>query len=149
MVIVAAVDRSDRASGVVDEAETLAEKFELQLHVVHVMKRSEAIELEGDSVSNNEVDSIGDLRARAAETAEKLLRTLQTDVDSETVGLIGDPATEIVKYAEEQSARYIVVSPQRKSQTGKILFGSVAQSILLTATCPVVSRIEGPTTESD
>ena len=46
---------------------------------------------------------------------------------------------EFVAYADEQDARYIVVSPQQRSQTGKILFGSVAQSVLLNAGCPVVS----------
>ena len=61
------------------------------------------------------------------------------DAEVVAVGRIGDPASEIVSYAEEQDARYIVVSPQQRSQTGKILFGSVAQSVLLDADCPVVS----------
>nr|WP_268762303.1 universal stress protein [Halorubrum saccharovorum] len=47
-----------------------------------------------------------------------------------------------MRYADERDARYIVVSPRRRSKTGKVLFGSVAQSILLNATTPVVSTIE-------
>lgn len=144
MVVVAAVDRSDRARSVVEEAATLAEKFELPLHVLHVMKRSEAIEAEGESVSNNDALSIDELRERATETAQRALEAAHTEAGTTAVGLIGDPATEVVKYAEERNARYVVVSPQRKTRTGKILFGSVAQSILLSATCPVVSRIDGP-----
>nr|WP_241768123.1 universal stress protein [Haloferax sp. ATB1] len=57
------------------------------------------------------------------------------------MGLVGDPAEEVTEYADEQDASYIVVSPRRRSRTGKMLFGSVAQSILLNASCPVVSTL--------
>jgi len=55
------------------------------------------------------------------------------------IGRIGDPAAEIVEYTNRTDARYVVVSPQRRSQTEKILSGSAAQSIFLEAECPVIS----------
>lgn len=134
MVIVAAVDRSDQARSVINEADTLARKFDDTVHVLHVMKRSEAIQAEDDDAV-----SVDELRNRAAQTAAELLESASTSAEAKAVGRIGDPATEIVNYADEQDTRYIVVSPQQRSQTGKLLFGSVAQSVILNANCPVIS----------
>ncbi|QCC48050.1 universal stress protein [Halobellus limi] len=140
MVIVAAVDRSDQAQAVLDEADTLARRFDEPIHVLHVMNRSEAIQVEEDSLTHtDEAVPVDDLRDRAAAVAAELMEAHPPDAEAVAVGRIGDPAGEIVSYAGEQDARYIVVSPQQRSQTGKILFGSVAQSVLLQADCPVVS----------
>lgn len=140
MVIVAAVDESKQAAAVLAEADTLARRFEDVVHVLHVMKRSEAIRAEEDSVGHGDDGvPVRELRERAAGGAEELIGDGSFGVEMHPVGRIGDPADEIVDYADEQDARYIVVSPQQRSQTGKILFGSVAQSVLLNANCPVVS----------
>ena len=140
MVIVAAVDHSDQAQAVIQEADTLAQQFAEPIHVLHVMKRSEAIQAEEDSLTHtDEAVSVDDLRDRAADVAAELAEANSPGAETVTVGRIGDPAAEIVSYAGERDARYIVVSPQQRSQTGKILFGSVAQSVLLDADCPVVS----------
>lgn len=141
MGIVAAVDTSERAPDVLSQAITLAEQFGERVHVVHVMKRSEAIEAETSSITKDDAVTIEELRATAARVATDLLDEQSVTADTEEVGLIGNPADEIVEYARQHDMRYIVVSPQKKSQTGKLLFGSVAQSILLNAPCPVVSVI--------
>lgn len=140
MVIVAAVDHSEQASAVLEEADVLAQRFDDVVHVLHVMKRSEAIQAEEDSVGHgDDAIPVSKLRDRAAQVASSLVDDYGFEAPAESVGRIGDPATEIVDYAESEDARYIVVSPQQRSQTGKILFGSVAQSVLLNAHCPVVS----------
>ncbi|WP_264782554.1 universal stress protein [Haladaptatus sp. T7] len=139
MVIVAAIDRTERATDVLAEATILAEKFEEEVHVLHVMKRSEAIQIEEDSTNKDEAVSTAELREQAAQPAKSLVDTNPTGVGTTTVGRIGDPASEIVEYADDHQARYVVISPRRRSQTGKLLFGSVAQTVLLNASCPVVS----------
>lgn len=139
MPIVAAVDTSERSSDVIDQAATLAKQFNETVHVVHVMKRSEAIDAETSSISSDDAVEIEELRTTAARVAREHIEDSSLSVDTEAVGLIGDPAGEIVEYAREYDVLYIVVSPRRRSQTGKLLFGSVAQSVLLNATCPVVS----------
>ncbi|MFB6251056.1 MAG: universal stress protein [Halobellus sp.] len=140
MVVVAAIDESDQARAVLSEADTLAGQFGDPIHVLHVMNRSEAIQAEEDSLAHTDkAIPVDDLRARAATVAEELTKAHSTDAQAITAGRIGDPASEIVSYADEHDARYIIVSPQQRSQTGKILFGSVAQSVLLDAGCPVVS----------
>ena len=136
MVIVAAVDRSARADEVIRQAETLAEAFDDTIHVVHVLTTSKFVDLgrtraeEGDPVDMDQVISV------AANIAEEAAASL--DGPFEAVGLMGDPADNVVNYADEQGARYIVVAGRKRSPAGKVLFGSVAQSILLNAECPVV-----------
>ncbi|AUV83590.1 universal stress protein UspA [Salinigranum rubrum] len=141
MVVVAAVDDSDRASAVVEHANDLAEAFGDPVHVVHVMKRSEVVQAEQDGVSSDEPMTVDELRSTAATVSSDVLDRCTVAAETEAVGLIGDPASEIVEYASEHEARYIVVSPRRRSRTGKMLFGSVAQSVLLDAPCPVVSLL--------
>ncbi len=139
MVIVAAVDKTDRAPDTLNEAVTLAEKFGDEVHVLHVMTRSDAVQTEEESLNKDGGLSTEELRERASQPAKELINGKSFPVEVTGIGRIGDPAAEVVNYAERADARYVVVSPKRRSQTGKILFGSVAQSILLEADCPVVS----------
>jgi nucleotide-binding universal stress UspA family protein len=139
MVIVAAIDSSERASKVVTQANELAEKYGDSVHIVHVMRKSEVIQSKESDIGAEETTDMDAMRTAASEVGLKMLDGRPTTVETEVNGLIGNPADEIVRYVDEQKARYVVVSPKRQSQTGKILFGSVAQSILLNASCPVVS----------
>lgn len=136
MVIVAAIDRSDRASRVLTEAETLARAFDDEVHVVYAITRSEFVDLEQTSYDETgQALSMDDVKSHAREYAESVA---DLDVEHESIGLVGTPADEVVRYASDVSARYIVVAPKKRSPTGKALFGSVAQSVLLNADCPVV-----------
>lgn len=141
MVVIAAVDRSDRAQRVAKEASSLAQAFDEPLHLVHVISRSEYVNIETTSVeeSGRPVE-MEEIRAFATEQADKVSGEL--DIEYELVGHVGDPASEIVNYAAEQDAHYIVVGGRQRSPTGKAVFGSVTQSILLNADRPVVSVIE-------
>ena len=50
-----------------------------------------------------------------------------------------DPAEEVVEAAERVGASLVVIGMRRRSPTGKLLFGSQAQRILLDADCPVLA----------
>lgn len=140
MVIIAAVDRSERAKRAVSEATELAAAFDDDVHVVHVLSRSEFVELEQTEVKKSgRAVGMDRVREHAAELAERAADDREFDVNVEYQGLVGDAADEVVDYATGKDARYIVVGPRKKSPTGKVLFGSVAQSILLNSDCPVVT----------
>lgn len=141
MAIVAAVDRSDRAGIVVNEAAELGVAFDEPVHVVHVITRSEFADLNLANVDQQgkpvEMDRI---REHAANVAAEAAETLE--VPHEAVGLIGKPAERIVEYAEKHDARYLVIAPRKRSRTGKALFGSVAQSVILNSDRPVLTATE-------
>lgn len=50
-----------------------------------------------------------------------------------------DPAEEVVEAADELAAELVVVGMRRRTPVGKLLMGSTAQRILLTATVPVLA----------
>lgn len=137
MVVIAAVDRSKQATDVVTEAAELAELLDEPVHVVHALTRSEFVKLGSTSARAEKPLDLDQVRDAAADMAEEVVPEI--DVSYETVGLVGDPADQIVEYATDVSAQYIVVHPRRRSPAGKALFGSVAQSVLLNASCPVVT----------
>lgn len=140
MVIIAAVDRSERGKQVTAEAEHLAEAFDMPLHVVHVLSGYEFTQLErtayeesGKTLPPDEVEKL------AEEFAEQAAANINRDYKA--VGLRGEVADSIVEHADDQGARYITVAGRQRSPTGKAVFGSTVQSILLTAKCPVVTVI--------
>jgi len=50
-----------------------------------------------------------------------------------------NPAEEIIAAAADNDASMIVIGLRRRSKVGKALFGSIAQTVLLEADCPVVA----------
>ena len=138
MAIVAAVDRSERSPEIVAHAAKLGRAFDEPIEVVHVLTRDQFVSLERTNVDETgqtipREDVVQMAEAIAAEAIES------ADVNAKPVGLIGDPADEIVDYAEANGARYIVLAGRKRSPVGKALFGSVTQSVLLNASSPVVS----------
>ena len=139
MVVIAAVDRSERTKRVVEEAVEVAVAFDESVHVVHVLSRSEFVELEQTEVKKTGRGvGIDRIREHAAKLAERAAEATRIDVPIEYEGRVGDAAEEVLEYASDQDARYIIVGPRKKSPTGKALFGSVSQWILLNSNCPVV-----------
>ena len=137
MVVLAAIDDTDGAATVLDEAGRLAADLGEDLHAVHVIERSELVdvlekEVEGQSFSENyEVQQVGEnVVSRAAAPSRP-----EPDVSVR----VGDPGTELVSAAEERDARYLVVGGRQRSPTGKALFGSVAQKVILQSPMPVLS----------
>jgi len=50
-----------------------------------------------------------------------------------------EPAEDIIDTAVEEGAELIVIGVRSRSKTGKFLFGSTAQDVILDAPCPVLS----------
>lgn len=141
MAIVAAVNESDRDERVLEEATSLARAFDEPVHVVYVLPSDEFVDIEKESIEETgrplDRDTVDEyVQGVAEEIAEEL------DAPAKTVGLVGNIADNVVRYAEEQEARYIVVGLRKRSPTGKAVFGSVSQSILLNADRPVVSTLD-------
>ncbi|HCY84215.1 MAG TPA: universal stress protein [Desulfobacteraceae bacterium] len=50
-----------------------------------------------------------------------------------------EPGEDVVQFAKEKEVDQIIIGVQRRSKVGKMMFGSVAQYIILEAECPVLS----------
>lgn len=133
--VVAAVDRSDRATRVIDEADRLAGALERPLHAVHVAHENDPRGLLG----TDEPPSDPDLRGAAAEVAEAAAGDPQSELTC--VGLLGEPAGSLLTYAAAQDAAALVTAGRKRSPVGKVLFGSVTQSVLLGTDRPVLAAM--------
>lgn len=139
MVVVAAIDRSRRAPEVIEEAEQLANAFGVPLHVVHVLSRSDFVELERSAYEETgKAADMEEIREAARSYAEDAASGVASSY--EAVGLVGEVADRVIEYAKDRDARYIVVGPRKRSPTGKALFGSKAQSLILNSPIPIVTR---------
>ncbi len=76
---------------------------------------------------------------RLSGTMRAVERLEEAGVTHELRETSGDPAIELLRLAEEIGADAICVSGRQRTRTGKALFGSVTQSILLEADRPVIN----------
>jgi len=135
MTIVAPVKGTDGSARIVEEGRELADAFDDPLVVLHVMSDDE-FESRGETQPNYSVDKAENNAAQTAAGAVSDAGVAAADVT--TVGRIGDATDRIVVEANKRDARYIVIGGRKRSPTGKAVFGSVTQSVTLSADRPVV-----------
>lgn len=125
-IIICAVDLGDPHPRPVAVATELAEKLGAVLHFLHV-----------------ESSASGTLTADQHEELESELETFAEKLDPKpsTLALYvasGNPADEILVYAESLGARYIVMGTHGRGGLARAIVGSVAESVVRQAPCPVV-----------
>lgn len=62
--------------------------------------------------------------------------------------IIGDPATEIVRLAEDEKVDYVVMGTHGRTGLSRLLMGSVAEAVVRRAPCPVLTFKQPATEES-
>ena len=85
-----------------------------------------------------------ELSREAVQQAEQNLEHIRRDFKTEGIACQAHvvvstltPAEDIVEFAKLNSVDVIVIGVRKRSKVGKLLFGSNAQYIILTAPCPV------------
>lgn len=74
----------------------------------------------------------------AAELSDELTRKLrEADVDYEIETVVGNPAKEIVAFADDQDISHIVIGSHGRTGASRVLLGSVAQTVVRRASTPV------------
>lgn len=147
MVILAAVDESERAKDVAETGYDLATAYDDTLVPFHVIPEEEYAShkesLEG--IPGMQGLSISQEEESAREFARKVVLETVDDADIQKIeprGRVGDITDTILTQADELEPRYLVIGGRRLSPTGKALFGNTTQQVLLNADCPVVTLMD-------
>ena len=128
---------ADRIEQLATTAVNLAQPADATVVLAHVFEkdgyRAVLDQLNYDPADEIDVDEV----ASRHSTIRQLGAALdESGVDYEVRGLIGDRGPTINAVAEEIDADQLIVGGRTRSPTGKAVFGSTAQEVLLSAPCP-------------
>jgi nucleotide-binding universal stress UspA family protein len=132
--ILVPTDGSQGTTHVALQAIDLADRYGATVHVIHVLPG------ERRSVLGGLRGSAEDRRERADEVVTQVARMAEVhDVPAESAVRSGDPASEILAYADEIEADAIVAGTHGRTGVGRRVIGSVAERLVRHATCPVMT----------
>jgi nucleotide-binding universal stress UspA family protein len=132
--IVIATDGSEKNLSAVIEGVMISRVSGAKLHIVYVIDTKPLTTGVIEESYAGMYDSLRDEGEQALEQAKELAG----DLDVETFLLTGKPAMEITRFVKEHGADLLVIGTQGKSGLGKLILGSVAESIVRTAPCSVL-----------
>jgi nucleotide-binding universal stress UspA family protein len=137
-VLLAVGDERDRVSKLANTAVDIAGPAGATVEIAHVFTREEyrsvREKLDIDPDSEQTPHSVARRHTSTRELGEAFDGA---DVEYDINGRIGDHGDEIVDLAEELDADLVIVGGRKRSPTGKAVFGSTAQEVLLESPCPV------------
>lgn len=141
-----ATDFSDCSQKAREVACQLADKFDAQLHVIHVIHKM-AVEVPDFGMGlafPGYLENIPETKKKLSDKAqEQLAKELEENWKAShraTYSIrFGVPDEEIVEYANSNNVDMIVIGTHGRSGLPHILLGSVAERVIHRASCPVVT----------
>lgn len=122
--------RATAAATAITDLPHAAEKVDVTL-----LNVAPEVDVQDDAIVNSEDWYDETDYPDSVEAAEKILR--EANITVSKLRRHADPAPAILEEAAEMDADRIVMSGRKKSPVGKVLFGSVTQSVLLDTDVPV------------
>lgn len=137
--ILVPVDFSDNSRQILRSAAELAAEFKASLSVVFVVQSFD--DYSGFFVPHTPVGQFEEEMVRNAEEKMKsfVAEVLPAGTPVQTRVLAGDVAEAIIEHAESTGIDLIVMGTHGYKGVERLLFGSVAEKVIKTAACPVLS----------
>lgn len=153
--ILLATDFSDCAAPARDVALELCTRFQATLYLLHVIHELpvEVPESGMEMAFPGFLENIGTQRQELRRKAAQELNAAIADAWREQHEIVedsrfGKPAAEIVEYARDNEVDLIVIGSHGRSGLERVLLGSVAESVVRKAPCPVLT-IRPPQTAAE
>ncbi len=136
--ILCAVDFSEGSPRVAEHAATLAMATKAEILCVYVAPS--LAEYVGFNVPQASLDTfLGDVMSAAEQTMDEFVAENFKGLPARGLVLTGYPAEEILRAAQEQHADMIVMGTHGRTGIDRIIFGSVAEKVVKSAECPVLT----------
>jgi nucleotide-binding universal stress UspA family protein len=137
--IVSPTDFSEASQFGLKAAIEMAEKFEAELIVVHVIASVPVIAGTYSMSGAHAVDLVESMQTEARRQMDRLLESIPDALRCDVRLIQGQPAEEITRLAAQEKADIIVIATHGYSGFNRFLFGSIAERVVRTATCPVLT----------
>jgi universal stress protein A len=137
--ILTAIDFSENSDVAFEYALTMARKFDAELLIVHVI--NEPVDLRGFYVPHISFEQLEkEIEDGAATMMENFCATRLGGFTHYKTSLIsGIPYDEITRAAKECDASLIVLGTHGRTGLDHLLFGSTAERVVRSASCPVLT----------
>ena len=139
--ILVPIDFSDNSKKILHSAKFVAGKFSAKLHILFVVQSFD--DYSGFFVPHLPISQFEEEMQQGAEKKmqnflfENMGETYSGEYESKVV--CGDVAGEIINYVSEQGVDMIVMGTHGYKGFEKALFGSVAEKVVKTSPCPVLT----------
>ena len=142
--ILVPVDFSETSEHALACAQSFAQTFGATLHVLHVIPdpHSQAWSIEATGMNLGSL-----METWEADAKERLDRLALGDLPSERATRVGQPYREVIRYADTHNVDLIVMGTHGRGAIEHMLLGSVAEKVVRTAPCPVLTVRQGTTEE--
>lgn len=131
--VVIATDGSESAKRAIRTALDVAERFDATVHALYVIDEDE-INSSPETVRD---DLAAAMRDAGGEALDFITREATEDIVTEITA--GDPATEIIDYANDVDADVIAMGTRGRHGEHAFLLGSVAEAVVRRAPMPVLT----------
>lgn len=145
--VLAIVHETETGQQLIAEAGSIASSVGAKLVVMKIVDADEyADEVKRTATQGKQTQSVEELAEKterdAEEFADGTFAESGINVDYEAVGLVGDVPDSILSEARERDCDHVFVVGRHRSPTGKVIFGDIAQSVILNFDGPVTVRLE-------
>lgn len=137
--ILTAIDFSESSDFAFEYALTLAKQFQSELTVLHVI--NEPVDLRGFYVPHISFEQLEkEIEDGAGKMMEKFCQSRMGDFTNfKTEIVTGIPYEEITRKAADTSASLIVLGTHGRTGLDHIIFGSTAERVVRSSSCPVLT----------
>ncbi len=136
--ILVPIDFSEASNVLAPYAKYFAQKLDAKLTILYVVRSLDYFG--GFYVPHTSIKNFEEEILRGAEKRmENFIVDHFDEFPVETKILIGDAATEILKFAEEGDFDLIIMGTHGRKGLDKVIFGSVAERVVKGACCPVLT----------
>jgi len=136
--ILCAVDLSDQSKQVAEYALMLAEMSGASIVVIYAAPT--LTQYTGFHVPPNTIDNfVGEIVSGAERSMADFVAETFPNSDTKGIIVVGYAAEEILTMAEQEQVDLIVMGTRGRKGIDRLLFGSVAERVVKSASCPVLT----------